>query len=130
MRFNPTGFLQQTPNLVHCGMYLWGDRELQDYPEHGPDITLPGLDSLVLALAYGITGPGFFRSIVVPALRRLEVDEQFILPSPHRFAGILHIEIRLHATETAHRARQGRTCDFLPPGLSVYFWLVYHSLWR
>ncbi|KAJ7795135.1 hypothetical protein B0H14DRAFT_3555448 [Mycena olivaceomarginata] len=73
---------QETPNLVHCGMYLWGDRELQDYPEHGPDITLPCLYSLVLTLAYGIAGPGFFRSIVVPALRRLEMDEQFILPSP------------------------------------------------
>jgi hypothetical protein len=63
-------------------MYLWGDRELQDYPEHGPDITLPCLDSLVLTLAYGRAGPGFFRCIFVPALSSLEVAEQFILPFP------------------------------------------------
>ncbi|KAJ7871595.1 hypothetical protein B0H13DRAFT_2280399 [Mycena leptocephala] len=72
--------LQKTLNLVRCELEICYD---SDNHKHGPDITLPYLESLTL-VDPGTNGPviDFLETLIVPALRCLEVPEEFLGPSP------------------------------------------------
>jgi hypothetical protein len=73
--------LQQTSNLLYCNLRL--------YPVYGqsheiPDITLPHLEALTLkdteSDATGLVG--CLNTFIVPALRRLQIPEEFLGESP------------------------------------------------
>ncbi|KAJ7871603.1 hypothetical protein B0H13DRAFT_2554396, partial [Mycena leptocephala] len=72
--------LQQTSNLVRCELVVCYD---SDNHKHGPDITLPYLESLTL-VDPGTNGPvtDSLEKFIVPALHRLEVSKEFLGPSP------------------------------------------------
>ncbi|KAJ7659343.1 hypothetical protein DFH06DRAFT_1327162 [Mycena polygramma] len=69
--------LQQTCNLVHCDLALYCH-----FSGPVPDIQLPCVQSLVIGdppLGLGI--PGYLETLTVPALRKLEISEQFLARS-------------------------------------------------
>ncbi|KAJ7875232.1 hypothetical protein B0H13DRAFT_2668909 [Mycena leptocephala] len=73
--------LKQTSNLVHCDLRL--------YPIYGqsqeiPEITLPRLESLTLTGTELDTGIRLsqYCTFIFPALRRLQVSEEFLRESP------------------------------------------------
>ncbi|KAJ7019297.1 hypothetical protein C8F04DRAFT_1148161 [Mycena alexandri] len=69
-----TPILQQTPNLIHCRLFLFegGDNTSND-------TTLPHLESLVLAaFSGGDTVKGYEETFIVPALRKLDILERFL----------------------------------------------------
>ncbi|KAF7352462.1 F-box domain-containing protein [Mycena venus] len=75
--------LQQTTNLVHCELEIGvedDDLDVAYLPDR--DITLPYLDSLVLTNPDGETVHVFLNSFVVPGLRRLTLEEEFLGSSP------------------------------------------------
>ncbi|KAJ7660392.1 hypothetical protein DFH06DRAFT_1472411 [Mycena polygramma] len=65
--------LAETSNLVHCELLLWNDGS----DEPTPDITLPCLESLTFPRE-GDPVTGFQHLFVVPALRKLEIQEEFL----------------------------------------------------
>jgi hypothetical protein len=70
--------LQKTLNLVHCELEVYFD-SVNVHP--GPDIPLPYLESLVISeLDSPVTD--FLTTFIVPALRHLEIPEDFIEPDP------------------------------------------------
>ncbi|KAJ7105076.1 hypothetical protein C8R43DRAFT_227261 [Mycena crocata] len=73
--------LRQTTQLVHCTLAL-----CLEAPPPPPDTTLPHLQSLVLMLweAGGDepTSLGYLQSFIVPALRKLQVPENFLGTRP------------------------------------------------
>ncbi|KAF7290637.1 F-box domain-containing protein [Mycena indigotica] len=74
-----TQVIQQTPNLVYCE--LSSSLSVSDVAQ--PDISLPHLQRLILTV-YGAVSSGgapsvnYLHSFVVPALRRLTVDEALL----------------------------------------------------
>ncbi|KAJ6602792.1 hypothetical protein DFH09DRAFT_1125523 [Mycena vulgaris] len=65
--------LQQSANLVHCELVIWGD----DVPQ--PPVTIPRLESLVFWAFGGF--PPMTQSLdtfIVPALRTLQIPEEFL----------------------------------------------------
>jgi hypothetical protein len=71
--------LQQTTNLIHCGLHL----QTHDSHVHsGPDMTLPFLESLTLTLSLSAPVPGFLHAFTAPALRSLHTTELCLEPNP------------------------------------------------
>ncbi|KAJ6468676.1 hypothetical protein C8R47DRAFT_804085 [Mycena vitilis] len=72
--------LVQAHNLVHCELDLFFD-EFNIEPRR--DITLPHLQSLVFpdSGVASVTDSGFLSTLFVPALRSLEIAENFIVPN-------------------------------------------------
>ncbi|KAJ7356476.1 hypothetical protein DFH08DRAFT_1075667 [Mycena albidolilacea] len=64
--------LQNTLNLVHCGLGLVVDNHDD---EEIPDIPLPALRSLTLR---GRSIPGYLETLIVPALRNLRLSDSFL----------------------------------------------------
>jgi hypothetical protein len=74
-----TPILQQTSNLVHCKLCLYGwDYDANNPP---PDVTLPCLESLILIDHDGFL-TGYLHTFVVPALRSLRIPEPWLEPNP------------------------------------------------
>ncbi|KAF7352461.1 F-box domain-containing protein [Mycena venus] len=99
--------LQQTTNLVHCELEIGIEDDGLDVaylPER--NITLPYLDSLVLTNVDGEAVHVFLNPFVVPALRRLTLEEEFLGSSPHQIAGPIYIEIQLRTAGSAHHRRK------------------------
>ncbi|KAJ7817969.1 hypothetical protein B0H13DRAFT_2682990 [Mycena leptocephala] len=71
--------LQKTSNLVHCELWL---RFGSINDQLGPDIPLPCLESLTLVDPGDDPVTDFLEKFIVPALRRLEVPNEFLGPSP------------------------------------------------
>ncbi|KAJ7866327.1 hypothetical protein B0H13DRAFT_2670755 [Mycena leptocephala] len=71
--------LQKTSNLVRCELEVWFD---SDNREHGPDITLPYLESLTFDPGINCPVIDFLETFIVPALRHLKIPEEFLGPSP------------------------------------------------
>ncbi|KAJ7841551.1 hypothetical protein B0H13DRAFT_2676767 [Mycena leptocephala] len=69
--------LQQTSSLVRCKLELFDPYSNRP----GPDITLPCLESLTLDQGRESV-IGFLETLIVPALRSLEIPEQFLEPNP------------------------------------------------
>ncbi|KAJ7661925.1 hypothetical protein DFH06DRAFT_1191043 [Mycena polygramma] len=65
--------LQQTSRLVHCELRLWCDGTV----DAQPDVTLPCLESLVFHPT-GDPMAGYLGLLIAPALRTLQVDEDFL----------------------------------------------------
>ncbi|KAJ7045974.1 hypothetical protein C8F04DRAFT_455711 [Mycena alexandri] len=64
--------LQQTSTLIHCKLFLVHER-VADLP----DVTLPHLESLTLVNSIGdAVTLGYLQTLIVPALRELDVWEQ------------------------------------------------------
>ncbi|KAJ7113029.1 hypothetical protein C8R44DRAFT_856073 [Mycena epipterygia] len=70
--------LTQTVNLVHCQLVMWKDGLIDP-----PDIQLSCLQSLVLLKDRKRPTPltHYLNTFIVPALRRLQVPEEFLGPS-------------------------------------------------
>ncbi|KAJ6483086.1 hypothetical protein C8R45DRAFT_298070 [Mycena sanguinolenta] len=103
--------LQQATNLIHFDVFL--DRPSD---ETSPHITLPSLESLVLRMLHpsDSEGPEFLDTLIVPALRRLEIMEDCIGPDPIGYltsfiaksrcpVRILHIGGRRTISSSAYR---------------------------
>ncbi|KAJ7326160.1 hypothetical protein DFH08DRAFT_334197 [Mycena albidolilacea] len=71
--------LQQTTNLIHCGLHL---RTHDSHVHSGPDMTLPFLESLTLTLSLSAPVPGFLHAFTAPALRSLHTTELCLEPNP------------------------------------------------
>ncbi|KAJ6562372.1 hypothetical protein B0H19DRAFT_1144296 [Mycena capillaripes] len=69
--------LQQTSDLLHCELNLYRDWDDQ-LPL--PDIRLLRLESLVLNQSSPVTG--YLETLIAPALRSLQVSEEFLYPNP------------------------------------------------
>ncbi|KAJ7661917.1 hypothetical protein DFH06DRAFT_1397700 [Mycena polygramma] len=69
--------LQQTPNLVHCVLSLWVLYEI----DYVANITLPLLESLHFD-PISSAQPGLLNSLITPSLRILELNQEFLAPSP------------------------------------------------
>ncbi|KAJ7875445.1 hypothetical protein B0H13DRAFT_2201207 [Mycena leptocephala] len=70
--------LQQTSSLVHCKLELFDSTN--DQPR--PDITLPCLESLTLINPRRESAIDFLGTLIVPALRSLEIPEIFLYVNP------------------------------------------------
>ncbi|KAJ7921331.1 hypothetical protein B0H13DRAFT_1985032 [Mycena leptocephala] len=71
--------LQQTSNLVRCELHIYSP----DNDQPGPDLTLSYLESLTLIDINSSPGTGFkIETFIVPALRSLEIPEQFLDADP------------------------------------------------
>ncbi|KAJ7820789.1 hypothetical protein B0H13DRAFT_2451401 [Mycena leptocephala] len=68
--------LQQTSNLVRCELRFFFDPN--DNLPASPDITLPCLESLTLSHLNHESVTDFFETLIVPALRSLEIPEQLL----------------------------------------------------
>jgi hypothetical protein len=68
--------LRQSSNLLHCELHL---SFYHDQPT--PDITLSRLETLILD-SYMLRATGFLHTLVVPALRTLDVAEDLLGASP------------------------------------------------
>ncbi|KAJ7909680.1 hypothetical protein B0H13DRAFT_2661362 [Mycena leptocephala] len=66
--------LQQTSSLVHCKLELFDSTNNQPRP----DITLPCLESLTLINPGRESVVDFLETLIVPALRSLEIPEDFL----------------------------------------------------
>ncbi|KAF7340549.1 F-box domain-containing protein [Mycena sanguinolenta] len=73
--------LRQAPNLVHCHLDLWTSG-IFDSDQVEQDIALPRLEVLVLDNAYGLSMLGVLNSLVIPALRELELEEDSLGENP------------------------------------------------
>ncbi|KAJ6562375.1 hypothetical protein B0H19DRAFT_96520 [Mycena capillaripes] len=73
--------LQQTSNLLHCELNLYHGRDNQ---LSFPDIRLLRLESLVLNQPSISITPvtGYLETLIAPALRSLQVSEEFLHPNP------------------------------------------------
>ncbi|KAJ7885252.1 hypothetical protein B0H13DRAFT_2277894 [Mycena leptocephala] len=71
--------LQQTSNLVRCELHIFFDPNRN---HRGPDVTLAHLESLILISPGRESVPDFLETLIVPALRRLEVPECFLDAKP------------------------------------------------
>ncbi|KAJ6562476.1 hypothetical protein B0H19DRAFT_98392 [Mycena capillaripes] len=71
--------LQQTSQLIHCSLYFLCDIHREDDPI--PIITLPRLESLDLGSELGWR-LDCLNSFIVPAVRSLILEEQFLAPNP------------------------------------------------
>ncbi|KAF7290633.1 F-box domain-containing protein [Mycena indigotica] len=79
-----TQVIQQTPNLVYCELSL---NSVSDVQVAQPDISLPHLQQLILTVYGAVSFVGapsnnYLHSFVVPALRRLKVDEALLRIGP------------------------------------------------
>ncbi|KAJ6468669.1 hypothetical protein C8R47DRAFT_1151296 [Mycena vitilis] len=74
--------LVQTRNLVHCELRIYG--ALLDHGNVGPeeDIQLPRLEFLTLIHVGGELVKDFLPTLIVPALRNLEIPESYLAPDP------------------------------------------------
>ncbi|KAJ7602400.1 hypothetical protein DFH06DRAFT_1152821 [Mycena polygramma] len=70
--------LQQAQNLMHCRLEVCDEGDLGP----GPDITLPCLESLILDNPDSDKVPGYLETLILPALRHLEVEELLLEPNP------------------------------------------------
>ncbi|KAJ7629767.1 hypothetical protein DFH06DRAFT_709862 [Mycena polygramma] len=70
--------LVQTPNLVHCELYVCYNR---DSPEHRRDIPLLCLESLILT-KFNLPVKDFLPILIAPALHSLKIPESFLTPKP------------------------------------------------
>ncbi|KAJ7906196.1 hypothetical protein B0H13DRAFT_2662920 [Mycena leptocephala] len=73
--------LEHSANLVYCELILYNE---DDSTQAGVDITLPRLEDLVLWKWLGIQSwlTGYLETFVAPALRRLQVPDEFLGPDP------------------------------------------------
>ncbi|KAJ7623923.1 hypothetical protein DFH06DRAFT_1446593 [Mycena polygramma] len=73
--------LVQTRNLVHCELRIY---TVRDHGNVGPqqDIQLPRLESLTLIHVEGEPVTDFLPTLIVPALRNLEIPESYLAPDP------------------------------------------------
>jgi hypothetical protein len=70
--------LQQTSNLVRCKLGICDPHDNQP----GPDLALPHLESLTLTNPYRRSVIAFPKTLIVPALRILEIPEHFLGINP------------------------------------------------
>ncbi|KAJ7840346.1 hypothetical protein B0H13DRAFT_2287126 [Mycena leptocephala] len=71
--------LQQTSNLVRCKLRFFFDPNSN---HTGPDVTLPCLESLTLSHVDHESVTDFLETLIVPALRSLEIPEQLLDADP------------------------------------------------
>ncbi|KAJ7820796.1 hypothetical protein B0H13DRAFT_2291934 [Mycena leptocephala] len=71
--------LQQTSNLVRCKLHFFFDPNSNHI---GPDVTLPCLESLTLSHVDHESVTDFLETLIVPALRSLEIPEQLLDADP------------------------------------------------
>ncbi|KAJ7083485.1 hypothetical protein C8R44DRAFT_992037 [Mycena epipterygia] len=73
-----SAILNQTVNLVHCELIIWGGA--LDQPD---DIQLTSLKSLVLMkFDMDVVPAQYLITFIVPALRKLQVPDEFLLSTP------------------------------------------------
>ncbi|KAJ6492587.1 hypothetical protein C8R47DRAFT_1195337 [Mycena vitilis] len=72
--------LVQTRNLVHCELHV--DFRAPEYREVWRDITLESLESLVLKHHGPWPTKDFLPTLIVPALRTLQLPESLLTPNP------------------------------------------------
>jgi hypothetical protein len=80
--------LQQTSNLVRCELHIFFDANRN---HRGPDVTLAHLESLTLISPGRESVPDFLETLIVPALRRLEVPECFLDANPTDTSAALNV---------------------------------------